>query len=65
VNAMSGIVDRWMPGAEAAQYAQVHPESRLRSPEECLYHKILCEGYADPSPVLENVARSTDRLAAG
>lgn len=65
VDAMSGIVDRWMPGAEAAQYAQVHPESRLRSPEECLYHKILCEAYPDPSPVLENVARWTDRLAAG
>ena len=67
VNLLSEIVAGWMPvaEAEAERYAKLHPECRLRSPEECLYHKILCDPYTDPSPIIENVARWTDRLAAG
>ena len=43
--------------AEARQYSARHPDAHLRSPEECFYHKVLCEAYADPVPVLKNVAR--------
>lgn len=61
VDLLAETVGHWMPTTEARQYAERHPDARLRSPEECLYHKLLCEAYADPAPVLENVARWSDR----
>ena len=61
VGLLSETVDGWMSPSEATQYAERHPEARLRSAEECLYHKILCEAYTDPAPVLGNVARWADR----
>jgi asparagine synthase (glutamine-hydrolysing) len=57
VDVLGGIVEACMPEVEAKQYAERNPEARLRSAEECLYHKLLCEAYADPAPVLQNVAR--------
>jgi asparagine synthase (glutamine-hydrolysing) len=61
VGLLAQAVDRWMSPSEAADYAGGHREARLRSAEECLYHKILCEAYPDPAPVLGNVARWADR----
>lgn len=61
VDLLSQAVDRWMSPSEATHYARRHREARLRSAEECLYHKILCEAYPDPAPVLGNVARWADR----
>ena len=61
VGLLSQTVDRWMSPSEATHYARRHREARLRSAEECLYHKILCEAYPDPAPVLGNVARWADR----
>jgi len=61
VGLLSQAVDRWMSPSEATDYAGRHREARLRSAEECLYHKILCEAYPDPAPVLGNVARWADR----
>ena len=57
VDLLSDTVSRWMLPAEARQYSARHPDAHLRSPEECFYHKVLCEAYADPVPVLKNVAR--------
>ncbi len=57
VDLLAEITGRWMPAADAREYSERHPEAHLRSAEECLYHKILCETYADPAPVLANVAR--------
>ena len=54
-------VAHWMSPVEASQYSKRYPDAHLRSPEECLYHRILCEMYADPLPVLENVARWSER----
>ena len=54
-----------MPAAEARQYSTCHPEAQLRSPEECLYHKLLCDAYSDPAPVLNNVARWEGSLQKG
>jgi asparagine synthase (glutamine-hydrolysing) len=61
VDLLAETVSRWMPLAEAKEYSKRHPDTYLRSPEECLYHKLLCEAYVDPVPVLENVARWSDR----
>lgn len=41
-------------------YRAAHPDQKLRSPEECYYHKLLCESYEQPQIVLDNVARWTN-----
>ncbi len=43
--------------AAARDYCTAHPRDRIRSHEEGVYHKLLCEAYADPAPVLANVGR--------
>lgn len=67
----SGTVDvlaeglrQWMNDSQAQKYADRFPDADLRSPEECLYHKLLSEAYPDPSAVLANVARWSDRPVA-
>jgi asparagine synthase (glutamine-hydrolysing) len=57
LDVLGEIVETWLPASEAQSYAERHSDAGLRSAEECLYHKLLCEGYTDPVPVLENVAR--------
>jgi len=61
VDLLAEAIGRWMPVAEARQYSRYHPIARLRSPEECLYHKLLCEAYTDPVPIITNVTRWEDR----
>jgi asparagine synthase (glutamine-hydrolysing) len=43
------------------RYRAAFPETLLRSPEECLYHRLLCESLPDPELVLPNVAHWADR----
>jgi len=61
VDHLGSIVNEWMSPGEAQQYARRFPDARLRSAEECVYHRLLCEAYADPGIVLANVARWADR----
>ncbi|MFQ5745563.1 MAG: asparagine synthase B, partial [Acidobacteriota bacterium] len=61
VELLREAIGRWMPAGEAGQYSRHHPIARLRSPEECLYHKLLCEAYTDPTPIITNVSRWADR----
>jgi len=56
VDLLTEALEGLMAAAEARHYSALHPEARLRSPEECLYHKLLCDAYSDPAPVLKNVA---------
>lgn len=42
-------------------YRRRHPDTRLRSAEECRYHELLVDALADPEPTLANVARWADR----
>ena len=58
---LSDLVNRWMTTRQAEPYAGTHRESRLRSPEECVYHKLLVEAFPGSSCVLKNVARWADR----
>lgn len=46
---------------ELTEYMSDNRKARLRSMEECVYHKILTDSYEDPSVVLDNVARWADR----
>lgn len=61
---MADILAASMSEKEAQLYRQKHPTTRLRSGEECMYHKLLCEAYDEPATILSNVARWTDRPAA-
>ncbi len=47
----------FMHPAEASRYAATHSRDDIRSDEESVYHKLLCEGYSDPSAILANVGR--------
>ena len=42
---------------DPARYIAAHPDARLRSAEECLYHQIMNDVFEDPSIVLRNVGR--------
>lgn len=50
-----------MSHREAGEYLETNRTAGLRSPEECLYHRLLAESYEDPLPVLHNVARWAER----
>lgn len=60
VDALSSIGNYFMDSATAEKYRRKHPQDSIRSTEESVYHKLLCEAYADPSPVLANVGRWQD-----
>ncbi len=60
----SGTVDLLGPLLAAATqeinvsaYQRTHVRDRLRSAEECFYHKLLVENFQRPQLILENVAR--------
>jgi hypothetical protein len=38
-----------------------HPEARLRSDEECIYHALLASSYTHPEPLLAHVARWSEQ----
>ncbi len=42
---------------EADEYRRRYPNVKLRSAEECYYHRVLVEAYDHPEPILANVAR--------
>ena len=51
----------FMSDAEAEAYKEKYPTNRLRSLEECVYHKLLCEAYDNPKVILDNVAHWSDQ----
>lgn len=50
-----------MPETEAFWYQRCYPDERLRSAEECYYHRLFLEVFEDPDPILLNVGRWSDR----
>lgn len=61
---MGAALEHLMNDAEAESYRRLYPDTTLRSPEECTYHKMLSEAYAHPQVVLDNVARWAERPVA-
>ncbi len=57
------VAEEAMSEEEAGDQRRRFPEARLRSIEECHYHRLLVEAFEDPEPVLANVGRWTDRPA--
>lgn len=58
---LEGYVSGLMSDADANSYMIDHFNAKLRSTEECVYHRILSNVYADPSVVFDNVARWAER----
>ncbi len=56
-NVLADIGQTFMRPVEAHRYAAMHARDDIRSEEESVYHKLLCESYADPSILLANVGR--------
>jgi asparagine synthase (glutamine-hydrolysing) len=56
-NVLARIVNYFMPQTAAREYSASHLQDRIRSHEEAVYHKLLCEAYIDASTILANVAR--------
>jgi asparagine synthase (glutamine-hydrolysing) len=52
--------DYFMPQNAAKEYTAAHKDDCIRSHEESVYHKLLCEAYVDPSTILANIARWKD-----
>ena len=57
------MADAQMSEEQADAYRARWPQVRLRSAEECSYHRLLASSLEHPEPVLSNVARWTDRPA--
>lgn len=58
---LRAIVEDWMTSEQARKYAARFADDELRSREECVYHRLLCEAYTDPGIILANVARWAER----
>jgi asparagine synthase (glutamine-hydrolysing) len=61
VDVAADVAAESMSDAEAARHRGRYAQTRLRSTEECHYHRLLVDGLETPEPVLANVARWTDR----
>jgi asparagine synthase (glutamine-hydrolysing) len=62
VAALDRLLEDAPDSEQAVEYARRHPEAGLRSPEECLYHRLLTEGFPDDGRVLhDNVGRWSER----
>lgn len=48
---------------EAGKHSTRYPEAKLRSCEECHYHRLFLDSYENPEAVFSNVARWADRPA--
>ncbi len=49
--------DHILASRETPEYLAKHTAAALRSPEECVYHKLLSDAYSGSQAVLGNVAR--------
>ena len=61
VDALATSVAALMPAAGVEAYRGQYPEARLRSAEECYYHKLFMEVFDNPEIMLPNVGRWAER----
>ncbi len=59
VDALDEVIARATADLDVEAYRAQYPDDRLKSAEECFYHKLLVEQLDRPQPVLDNVARWT------
>ena len=51
------MLDRAAAGIDSEDYSARFAADRLRSREECFYHSLLMQQFAQPQAVLANVGR--------
>ncbi|MCA9772964.1 MAG: asparagine synthase B [Myxococcales bacterium] len=61
VDALSDGLDLFLSPDAAGRHRAAHPEARLRSDEEAVYHRMLLDAYEKPEVILANVARWAER----
>jgi asparagine synthase (glutamine-hydrolysing) len=61
VDLLERLVAESMAQEDFHQYSSRYPEAKLRSAEECHYHRLFLGAYANPAAVLANVARWAER----
>lgn len=54
---LPGLLDRWLAPERAGPYARAHGAARLRSREECVYHRLLADEFRDMTTVVSNIGR--------
>jgi asparagine synthase (glutamine-hydrolysing) len=54
---LNHVGSRFMPDTKAMDYSALHRDDHIRSREESVYHRLLCDAYPDASAILSNVAR--------
>ena len=59
------ITKLWVKPDEVVAYREASPGVRLRSHEECAYHKLLVDAYPENEAILANVAHWSDRPELG
>ena len=57
VDLLPQVLDRLSAGIDSEAYRAKFKSDRLRSGEECLYHRTLLEQFEQPQAVLANVGR--------
>jgi asparagine synthase (glutamine-hydrolysing) len=65
VDMLQEIIKTAAAEIDPVEYAARYPQDRLRSAEECYYHKLLVEAYEKPEVVLRNVGRWHNREEEG
>lgn len=61
VDILTAAIQQRMGPRQAAAYRESHPGAKLRSAEECYYHRLLNDVFPDAEPILSNVARWAQR----
>jgi asparagine synthase (glutamine-hydrolysing) len=61
VDLLQRLVAESITEEESYQYRTRYSEAKLRSAEECLYHRLFLEAYENPQALLANVARWAER----
>lgn len=61
VDALNRMLADSQDPSDVAGYSSRFPDTRLRSAEECHYHRLFLDLYEDPEPILSNVARWSER----
>ena len=57
VDLLPAVLERLATGINAEDYRAIFETDRLRSNEECFYHRLLMEQFEQPQAVLANVGR--------
>ncbi|MEZ4866703.1 MAG: asparagine synthase B [Caldilineaceae bacterium] len=57
VDLLGPLLETMTAGMDAPSYMAAHAQDKLRSTEECFYHKLLAESFRHSRVVLDNVGR--------